>query len=89
MNVLDEVTCGPFTYKVKKVEHLEDMGETFLDELLIKLKKNLKGAAMEETFLHEIIHVVNHVYCCGVLGEAEVRQMSIGLYQVLQDNELF
>ena len=83
------IKVGPFTYVVKYDVRMDDLGETLLDDLLINIKKGLVGDVEKETLLHEILHAVNHVYCAKELKENQIRQMSIGLYQVLKDNEIF
>ena len=40
---------------------------------------------IEETFIHELIHMVDAVYNGGKLDEETVSRMSEGLYQVLND----
>lgn len=43
---------------------------------------------VEQTFMHEILHVVDHVYNSEGLEEDAVERLSHGLYQVLKDNGL-
>ena len=45
------------------------------------------------TFLHEVLHVINRVYCCSRLGdntseEDMVEGLAQGLLQVIRDNNL-
>ena len=44
--------------------------------------------AIEETFLHELLHAVDHAYNAGALDEPTIVRLSEGLYQVLKDNGL-
>jgi len=89
MNIPDKIKVGPFTFHVKHSKHLDCLGETFCDDLVIKIQKGLPTEVAEETFLHELFHAVNHVYCNRSLDESEIRQMSIGVYQVLKENNIF
>ena len=86
MKMPTTVKVGPFDYAVEASALLDCLGETFCDELVIRLKLGMPRQTMEETFFHELFHAVNHVYCNRSLDEEEIRQMSIGLYQVLKDN---
>lgn len=86
MKIPKTVKIGPFDYSIKMVKVLENMGETHNDDLAIKLNKALKAQVMEETFVHELCHAINHVYCNRELDEGEIRQLSLGVYQVFKDN---
>ena len=86
MKIPDSFIIGPFTYFVNQLKNLDCLGQAFLDRLEIQLKIDLPKETKEETFLHEVIHTINHVYCSGRLKEREIRQLSIGMYQFLKDN---
>ena len=53
----------------------------------ICLNENINGQVREETFLHEVIHVINWVSEMN-LKENQVGVLSRILYQVLIDNNL-
>jgi len=53
----------------------------------ITLNQNVNGQVREETFLHEVVHVINWVSEVG-LNEKQVSILSRLLYQALNDNDL-
>ena len=49
--------------------------------------------SIEQTFMHEVIHAIDNVYCCGKLAQCEngediVDQLAEGIIQVFRDNKL-
>lgn len=44
---------------------------------------------VEETFFHELLHAVDRAYNNGDLDEKVLSQLSEGLYQALNDSEMF
>jgi len=42
---------------------------------------------IDETFIHELTHTINHIYLDNKLDENEVGRLSEGLYQVIVDND--
>jgi hypothetical protein len=89
MKIPEKFVVGGFTYKVVFIDKLDCLGQTFADGLEIQLKSDLQPEVLEETFLHEMLHAINHVYCCRSMKETDIRQMSLGLYQVQKDNNIF
>lgn len=49
-------------------------------------KRARAKSEIEETFLHEIIHVVDKNYNNDSLSEKALNRLAQGLYQVLKDN---
>ena len=54
-----------------------------------KSKRARVKSEIEETFLHEIIHVVDRNYNNDSLSEKALNRLSQGLYQGLKDNFKF
>lgn len=44
---------------------------------------------LEQTIIHEILHGIDYIYNNDSLGEAQVERLSMGLYQVLQKNNIY
>jgi hypothetical protein len=70
-----------------------DMGCCDYEHALILLKEKddnmiVSPQKREETYLHEIIHHIDSALDLR-LKEAQVRRLSVGLYQVLHDNKLY
>lgn len=42
---------------------------------------------LKETFLHEIVHAVDSIYCGGILEEDTVAKTSFNLFQILCEND--
>lgn len=68
------------------------LGKSFTSENLIVLAHEYDGrelpkSTVDETFLHEIVHVVETNAGLN-LKEGQVNALASGLYQVLKDNKL-
>ena len=88
MKIPETVKVGPFNFTVTMMSTLEELGCTFYDKQEIWIRDDLTDDGGRETFFHEVLHAISLVYCNDELTEANIRQMSIGLYQVLKDNNL-
>lgn len=40
-----------------------------------------------ESFIHEVIHAIDHVYCAAIMKEGEVFIMSNWIYTIIRDND--
>lgn len=91
MKIPKKVTIGPYTFKVTRNYKFSNGEE--LNGICIYSDPEIRIAPLprqveDEVFVHELIHAINHVYCSKMFKEADVRQLGIGLAQVLKDNKL-
>ena len=85
MKIPKTFEMGGTTWKVEEVSHLDDCGITYRDEALIRLRKELPKQSKEQTFYHELFHVMK--FTVGNLGdhdEKEVEAMAHMLHQFLK-----
>jgi len=86
---LYQVTVG---HQFRENDNL--VGQARKVEGLILLATHVPGGApclrsqIEETFVHELLHIVNSIYNADGLDEKTVTRLSEGLYQVLTDNRM-
>ncbi len=82
MIIPKKVKVGGLIYKVNIVESLDEdcCGITDNKMLTIRMAKAPKES-LEATFLHEIIHAINHEF-----GEVGTECVARGIYQVMKDN---
>jgi homoserine acetyltransferase len=66
----------------------DDDGLTKDTEQKIYLNKHLCQEALEQTFFHEIIHILDWNYLNGKLSEDQVEVFSNGLYAFLKNNKI-
>ena len=84
------VRVGPFEYVVSQEQGLrdEDDDESFglvnHSDLIIRLDNSCKRPA-QETFIHEVIHVIDR-NAGESLDERQVAMLGTGLFQLLKDN---
>ena len=98
MKIPDKINVAAQVYKIEwNDEWLSNegyVGFSFHNKLLVFLCKIFRGeklakSIIEETLLHEIIHMVDVNYNNHSLDEKTVDRLSQGLYQVLKDNFKF
>jgi len=51
----------------------------------IRVRSRLSPQEMSSTFIHEFCHAVNSVYCGNGLNELDVRNISAGIHQILEE----
>jgi hypothetical protein len=88
MKIPESVQIGGHVYKVD-LGWLPERGSTRVGEVnhdthIIGVLRRPSQSAMEETFIHEVVHAVDLVYNNSALGEDEVDALSQGLYQALK-----
>ena len=86
MDIPKKLKVGAHTFNVFLVDPDDiekDCGECNIGKLTIKIKKNMPQSVMEETLIHESIHAMNFG-----LEEKDVQFLSMGIYQILKDNNL-
>jgi hypothetical protein len=84
--------CG-FDYDVihkEDLDHTQGCSGVHLPEKLeIRLLgRGIDPRRVENTFIHEIVHAIDVLFCNDKLSEEQVSCMSNGLYQVFSDNKL-
>lgn len=89
MKIPDKIRiCGiDYDVIIKKFNDESKYGRTYERTASIHLNSNLNIQVKEETFLHEIFHIINWVSEVG-LDEKQVSVMARILYQMLKDNDL-
>ena len=98
MIIPKKLKVGGHVYEVKKgyefKERSDRCGQSDHEGFEILLAgRTQKGGkrpvqAVEETFVHEILHCIDEVYNASALTEEQVYRLSQGLYQVLTDNKM-
>ncbi len=93
MKIPNKIKVAGLDYSVKIDDNMhqkEDLaGQHDGNALVIRLQnKNYNPQVTEQTFFHEILHAINTAYCNKELNEKQVNNISVGLYQVLKDNNL-
>ena len=99
MKIPDKLKVAGHTYKVKwddkglVKQHLVGNANNDFKEILLcrhyKSKRARAKSELEETFLHEVLHVIDRHYNNDSLTEKVIGRLSQGLYQVLKDNFKF
>jgi len=95
MKILATVRLGPVVYEVKQVPHLFNKDDHttvlggFIDHahLLIEVATAYGPAHAGVSFLHELVHAVEHFFSLD-LEERETDCLARGLYMALADNGL-
>jgi len=94
----DHLTVGGHNYKVirdykfREREDIEGQADHGFKEIRLA-ESNIGGVfkhtRVEENFMHELLHCVDHVYNAQKMEEETVTRISQGLYQVLKVNDMF
>ena len=85
MKIPTTFEMGGTTWTVKQVPKLDDCGITYRDDAVILLRKELPKQSKEQTFLHELFHVMK--FTMGHLNdhdEKEVELMAHLLHQFMK-----
>ena len=89
MKIPKSIKVGGHTYKVVIDEHLwhnENLhGEADYNNHIIKLDPAGHRESFAQTFLHEVLHVIDKHFDNKALTEDEIDSMAEGLFQVLSD----
>ena len=86
MKVPTTVQVGGHVYQIRLDPTLtddHDSGQVNYRTQVIRIHPGRSQSEMRETLVHEILHVVNGVYCAGVLTEPSISGLGEGLNQVL------
>jgi len=99
MKIPDNIKVAGHIYKVvwddERLSNKGLVGESDHHRNIIYMCKRYRGdllsakSEIEETFIHEIFHIVDANYNMRTLTEDEITRLSIGWYQVLKDNFKF
>jgi hypothetical protein len=92
IRVPDELRIGPFSYKISRVERLDDSGKELyghvtFGEDIIQISSRFNHRRATVALLHEIIHGIDDLFMLG-LSEREVDCLAKGLVMVLEQNGL-
>ena len=84
MTIPKDVKIGGHQYEVvfEKLD-VDQCGDTDRRTGKIRINKDLLVSEKEETFLHEVLHVIN-----GELEEEQVEFLAQALYAFLKDNDM-
>lgn len=82
----DEIRIGPFDIKVKMVQEEDSAtsGEALPYYNLIRIDGSRNMPMVQETFIHEIIEMLNH-HMEIKLKHPQIASLSFGLAQVIRD----
>jgi hypothetical protein len=93
MRIPETVKIGPYDYAVVYEDNLRAdddcrlLGQADHMALTIRLRSEQLPQITQETFLHEVLHCIEHVYGMN-LKEREINLFSVGLFAALRDNQL-
>lgn len=80
-----EVDIGPHTIPVK-IQHLDDnAGEYHFGDMEIRISDGMKETAQHETYWHEIVEAVNHIYELG-LPHRSIQILGAGIAQAIKSS---
>ena len=98
VKIPQEIKLGGLVYTVLQgyqfKERADIRGQTDHDMLLIRIPgkpapqcDKYASQAIEEIFVHELVHLLDFVYNSHALDEEQVLRLAHGLYQLFTDNE--
>uniref|UniRef100_A0A6H2A2S1 Phage protein n=1 Tax=viral metagenome TaxID=1070528 RepID=A0A6H2A2S1_9ZZZZ len=86
-----QIKIGGFTYKVKLNKltdaHLKDQmrfGEHIYHIRSLLIDSTLSDEQTSATFIHEVCHAIDSIYCNSRLSEDDIKGMAGGIHQVLE-----
>ncbi len=91
IKVPSKVQVGGHWYAIKFDPDIKDdgyHGTTNYRKQEIALNPERPGSQMEETLVHEFLHVADEVYCNHKATEELIDSLSQGLYQVLKQLDI-
>ena len=95
MEIPKNIKIGVYIFEVvqgHRFENPDRWGETSYKAQKIYLADFLHGQNLEQTFLHEVRHIIANIYngveSNGKEEEQENERMSQGWYQVLTENDM-
>lgn len=95
MKIPKKIHYAGFNYKIKLIKDLDGettLGRTHRDKLEIWLESGVPQAVIEETFIHELMHIAyGHTFSDQKGAEEEekrVNAFSKNIYGILKDNDL-
>lgn len=59
-------------------------GECDHTQKIIRIDNDMAAVSISETFLHEVVEEINHIYCANSLNHGQIDQLGYGLHQVLE-----
>lgn len=83
MRVPGSIQVGGHTYEVVKIPFMPD--NAAVTHRLQRILVNMESPNSQRTvgLIHEILHVVNEVYCNSRLGEDDIDGLAQGFLQIL------
>ena len=93
MKIPNKLKVGGHEYKVQitktydEAKGYNNWGRTNHAKLKIYIDSEINQSKKEETFIHELLHTVDH-HIGSILKEDQVNRISNSLYQVIKDNKL-
>ena len=89
MKIPSSLKIGGHVVNVLLIDGMgNDCGSFDLTDNTIRLDKTMTRDNIEVTFIHEILHTLNHTLDSDVMGHAFIESISEQLYQVLKDNDM-
>lgn len=80
------LSVSGYRIAVRRVEEEGYWGTASIDEQTLHLSPRASGHRLQDTLLHELIHLVNRATVCG-LSEAQVGRLATGLSAVIEQLE--
>ena len=85
MRIPSKIKVGGHVYTIELVDHElieSDCGEVNRARSTIRLRNDLTASQLEESFIHEVVHLINLSW-----DEERVEFISNIIYQILKDNK--
>ena len=92
IHIPKKVKIGPYEYKVKDLngdEKGEFWGTHSLEDLELRIKKDMGQPQLSIVYLHEVLHALDEAYCGKGFTEDQIHTLSYALYDFLTNNKIF
>lgn len=99
LSIPDKLTIGGIEYSIQRKSKFKDdcsrnwgFHSSYRAEILILDEQDgerLATCTILHTFLHELIHAIDNMYCGNIFSEEQVNKLEDLLFALLSDNELY
>ena len=88
-----QVKIAGLTYEIQLKDDIHQKeglsGDARYTEQVIRIQsRDYHHETVEQTFVHEVVHVLDHIYLNDKLTEDQVDALANGIYAFLKDNNL-
>lgn len=82
MNLPKTFKLAGTTWRVLVVEHMQNSGETHVNDAIIKINNKLPPEGQMQTFLHQLLHAVQ--FTMGNLGDHDEKEIDATAHMLHQ-----